>query len=91
MKEKIEQSGGRIDQIYHCPHLENSGCMCRKPKTGMIQQALYDFPEISIDNSILVGDSDSDIQAGQRMNLNTIKVTAEYTLEKWTSDFLLIR
>ena len=54
----------------------------------MIQQAVIDFPEIIIENSYLVGDSDSDIEAGERMKLQTIKVDDNYTLEKWTVDLL---
>ena len=89
MKERIEKLGGKINKIYYCPHLEEFDCMCRKPNPGMIQQAIIDFPEIIIDDSCLVGDSDSDIEAGKRMNLNTVKVDNDYTLAKWTSDFLV--
>ena len=88
MKEKIEQSGGRINKIYYCPHLEESDCPCRKPKPGMIEYALLDFPEIVIEDSYLIGDSDSDIEAGKRMNLSAIKVNNEYTLAKWTTELL---
>jgi len=90
MQKTIEKSGGKINKIYYCPHLEKIDCMCRKPKTGMIQQAIIDFPDIIIDASYLVGDSDSDIEAGQRMNLSTVKVDDDYTLAKWTIDLLRV-
>ncbi|MEC9209675.1 MAG: HAD family hydrolase [Bacteroidota bacterium] len=89
MEDKIKQSGGWINKIYYCPHLEESDCLCRKPKSGMIQQAIVDFSEIIIEHSYLVGDSDSDIEAGKRMNLKTVKVDNDYTLAKWTSDLLV--
>ena len=88
MQASIKQSSGRIAKIYYCPHLASSNCYCRKPKTGMIQQAVIDFPEIIIEKSYLVGDSDSDIEAGERMKLQTIKVDDNYTLAKWTVDLL---
>lgn len=88
MQEKIEKSGGKITKIYYCPHLEELDCMCRKPKPGMLRQAIIDFPEINIEDSYLIGDSDSDIEAGKRMNLKTIKVDDDYTLAKWTGSFL---
>ena len=88
MIEKIEQSGGRINKIYYCPHLEAFDCLCRKPNPGMIQQAIIDFPDIVIKKSYLIGDSDSDIEAGKRMNLNTVKVDNNYTLAKWTANLL---
>ena len=90
MQERIVKSGGKIDKIYYCPHLEAVDCMCRKPNPGMMQQAVIDFPEIIIDNSYLVGDSDSDIEAGKKMNLNTVKVDRAYTLAKWTADLLRV-
>jgi len=90
MEELIEKSGGKINKIYHCPHLEESDCTCRKPEPGMIEHALLDFPKIVIENSYLIGDSDSDIEAGRRMNLNTVKVDNEHTLAKWTSELLSV-
>ena len=52
----------------------------------MIKHAIVDFPDIIISDSFLVGDSDSDIEAGKRMNLTTVKVDNTYTLEKWVMD-----
>ena len=88
MQEMVSKTGGTIDRIYYCPHLEESDCMCRKPKIGMLEQAILDFPDIIIDRSYLVGDSDSDIEAGKKMNLNTIRVNNSYTLFKWATDLL---
>ena len=90
MEERIEKLGGKINKIYHCPHLEELDCLCRKPRPGMIEQALFDFPEIVLENSYLIGDSDSDIETGKRMNLSTVKVDNEYTLAKWTTEFLVV-
>ena len=56
----------------------------------MIHQAIADFPEIDRQNSYLIGDSDSDIEAGNRMNLNTVKVDNEYTLAKWTAELMSV-
>jgi len=90
MKKKICKAQGKINKIYYCPHLEESRCLCRKPKPGMIQQALIDFPGIIIEDSYLVGDSDSDIQAGREMNLHTVKVDNHYTLAKWAIDLIRV-
>ena len=87
---EIRKLNGKIDKIYFCPHLVREKCGCRKPKAGMIQQAKLDYPEINFENSYLVGDSLSDIEAGERMNLNTVKVDNEYTLAKWTAELMSI-
>ena len=72
-----------IDKIYFCPCLEGDDCNCRKPKTGMLENAKLDFPEIKIEDSFLIGDSDSDIIAGKKFGLTTIKVSSEFTLFDW--------
>ncbi len=88
MIDKIKYSGGHIDKIYFCPHLAELNCICRKPKTGMIENAIKDYPMIVIEDSFLIGDSDTDIEAGFRMGLKTFKVSNNFTLAKWTDSLL---
>lgn len=88
MKSEIEKKGGRIDAIYYCPDLASKKCNCRKPGTKMFENAIKDFPKIDVQKSFMIGDSDSDIEAGEAMYLNTVKVDNNYTLAKWTNEFL---
>ena len=90
MLDAIKKVGGKIDNIYYCPHLDAENCKCRKPNTGMIEQAIIDFPDLENENSYLVGDSDSDITAGNEMGLITVKVDNEYTLAKWGEELLSV-
>ena len=83
MQRKLNPDFDLIDKIYFCPCLEGDSCNCRKPKTGMLEEAKLDFPEIIIKNSFLIGDSESDIQAGNKFGLKTIKVNETYTLNNW--------
>jgi len=87
---ELKKNGGVIDKVYYCPHLSTENCSCRKPNPGMIQQAIIDFPEIKIEDSYLIGDSDTDILAGNKMGLITVKVDNEYTLSKWCDELLSI-
>lgn len=66
----LADRGVDLDGIYYCPHHAEKGlgeykidCSCRKPKPGMLFNAIEDL-NIDIDNSILVGDKVSDINAG---------------------------
>ena len=77
-----------IDKIYFCPCLEGVDCKCRKPKIGMLENAKLDFPEIEIENSFLVGDSESDIIAGKNFGLNTVKVSNDYNLNDWLQSII---
>ncbi len=65
MINEFEKKGIKISKVYHCPHHpEFSGeCECRKPKPKMILDAQKEF-DIDLANSILVGDKNSDIEAG---------------------------
>ena len=83
MQRKLNPDFDLIDKIYFCPCLEGDSCNCRKPKTGMLEEAKLDFPEIIIKNSFLIGDSESDIEAGNKFGLKTIKVNETYTLNNW--------
>jgi D-glycero-D-manno-heptose 1,7-bisphosphate phosphatase len=63
--------GAHLDAIYFCPHDKNE-CDCRKPGPGMFEQAFHDFPIVSSTNSIIIGDSISDIEAGIHLGMPTI-------------------
>ncbi len=39
----VAAAGGRLDRFYVCPHAEEAGCPCRKPKPGLIEQAAGDW------------------------------------------------
>ncbi len=74
MLEQVEAAGGRIDRIYFCPYRSEEGADCRKPAVGMGKKALQDFPEIRLEAAWVVGDSISDIEFGNRMEINTALV-----------------
>lgn len=65
MIDQFRQERIEIAKVYHCPHHPDfSGeCECRKPHPGMILQAQKEF-DIDLGHSILVGDKNSDIEAG---------------------------
>ena len=60
MLEELAAKGARIDDVFYCPHEENS-CHCRKPKPGLVYAA-RDKWNIDLAHSLLLGDSDSDQQ-----------------------------
>ncbi|MCF8296325.1 MAG: HAD family hydrolase [Saprospiraceae bacterium] len=72
MLDEISRAGGRIDKIYYCPDMHNTGSKNRKPEIGMALQAKNDFPEIDFEKSIMIGDSASDIIFGNRLNMKTV-------------------
>lgn len=77
MLKHIEEAGGKIDEIYFCPHDRDEDCGCRKPAPGMAHRAKKEFPEVDFSKSIMVGDSDSDIGFGKNAGMVTVKITTE--------------
>lgn len=75
LRERLAARGARLDAIYVCPH-DDGQCNCRKPLTGLFEQAFKDFPAASPENSVMVGDSLSDIEAGSRLGMRTVFVTS---------------
>jgi D-glycero-D-manno-heptose 1,7-bisphosphate phosphatase len=79
--------GARLDAIYYCPHdPSRRPCTCRKPETGLFEQAMRDFPSICSQNSLVIGDSFSDIQVGSRLGMRTIFIEGELLHAKACAD-----
>lgn len=104
---KVETLLGReaayLDRIYYCPHHPDKGfagervslkivCQCRKPKTGMIEQAVL---ELNIDcaKSWLIGDTSTDLETARRAGLKSILVETGYAglddKHQVTADFIV--
>jgi D-glycero-D-manno-heptose 1,7-bisphosphate phosphatase len=61
MCREIESRGGRITDIFYCPHLPADDCNCRKPRPGLLFRAQKKY-NIDLSDTIMVGDSEKDIQ-----------------------------
>jgi D-glycero-D-manno-heptose 1,7-bisphosphate phosphatase len=67
------QAGAHVDAVYHCPHAEGV-CTCRKPEPGMLEQAARDAG-VGASESVMIGDADSDVEAGRRFGARTVQLT----------------
>ncbi|MBF0196139.1 MAG: HAD-IIIA family hydrolase [Planctomycetes bacterium] len=69
----LKPSGISLEKIYYCPHSFSEPCTCRKPGVGMLQRA---FNEMSLlkEGSYMVGDQESDVQAGKDFGVKTIRI-----------------
>ena len=73
LRDLLAKFCAHLDAIYYCPH-QRDACNCRKPLPGMFYKAFTDFPGADAANSLLVGDSLSDIQAGCALGMTTVFV-----------------
>lgn len=67
MVDAIKKAGGRVDHVFYCPKLASENADCRKPNTGMGIEAQRMFPNIDFKKSLMVGDSISDMEFGDRL------------------------
>jgi histidinol-phosphate phosphatase family protein len=61
---ELQAEGARVDAVYYCPHVPEARCSCRKPRPNLLWQASRDW-RINLPQSVLVGDSESDLQAAR--------------------------
>lgn len=89
INEYLKEETG-VDAIYYCPHLPPEGeeihpyrifCNCRKPDSGLIEQAIADY-KIDREKSYMVGDRETDIMAGKKAGLKTVWIKSKYNTER---------
>ena len=84
METLLGKENAYFNHIYVCPHHPDSGypeenkaykidCLCRKPKTGMVEEAAAQY-NIDLGNSWIIGDTTTDIQMGVNRGIRTILV-----------------
>ncbi|MEO1784750.1 HAD-IIIA family hydrolase [Thermodesulfobium sp. 4217-1] len=80
MQAELLKSGAKIDKIFFCPHDILDNCDCRKPKPGMIFQALLELERDEVDINVpkyFIGDTDSDMQTAKNAGIIGLKIDAE--------------
>lgn len=82
MEELLAHHGIHLSAIYFCPHhnkIEN--CLCRKPEPLMLEKAMAQF-DIDPAQSWFIGDKKSDVEAGLRAGVRTIRIRKNQDLRK---------
>jgi histidinol-phosphate phosphatase family protein len=79
LRERLSQRGAHLDGIFVCPH-DHGTCSCRKPATGLFEQALTAAPWADPARCAMVGDMVTDVQPAASLGMRTV------LLESLTSD-----
>lgn len=77
MMQQLSQSGAKIDAVYYCPHSSEENCDCRKPKTGLLEQAAREHA-IDLRRSFVVGDRYTDIALARNAHARSVLVRTGY-------------
>jgi len=77
MNQQLAEAGARVDAVYFCPHVSADGCVCRKPKTGMLELAAREHG-IDVKRSFVVGDRYGDIELARNAGGRSVLVRTGY-------------
>ena len=80
MLAEIRQAGGRIDGIYTCTAVDEDDPR-RKPNPGLFEEARRDWPDITPERSLMLGDSQYDRDFARNCGMDFVLIeTAEITI-----------
>lgn len=68
----FKSQGIEFDEILICPHMPETECDCRKPKTGLVSFWLKNN-FLNKFNSYVIGDRETDMQFAKNMGIKSIK------------------
>ncbi|MGR9635260.1 D-glycero-alpha-D-manno-heptose-1,7-bisphosphate 7-phosphatase [Bacillus cereus] len=76
LKEEIiaEEPLAIIDEISTCIHKPKENCICRKPEPGLIIDLANKY-DIDLSKSYMIGDRETDIEAGQKAGTRTVLIS----------------
>ena len=75
----IERSLNLLTILY-CPHHNTiESCICRKPDSLMLEKIIARY-EVSIEDSFMIGDSERDIHAAQKIGLKSVQIKTNSNL-----------
>jgi D-glycero-D-manno-heptose 1,7-bisphosphate phosphatase len=87
----LSREAAHIDRYYYCPHHPTEGigpyrmdCECRKPKPGLLLKAGLEMG-LDLEQSYLVGDNVTDVEAGIHAGAKSILVLTGYGESLWRS------
>ena len=79
-----------IDDIRVCTHRQDEVCDCRKPKPGMLLSAAEHW-DVDLSRSYMIGDRDSDVEAGARAGCTPVFIDLDYAGPKPTKQSVTVR
>lgn len=69
----LRRAGARVDAVYFCPHGPQQACGCRKPATGLLEEAAAHFP-YDKRTSFVAGDRNSDLKLARNAGIKALPV-----------------
>jgi len=68
LEQDLLRDGIAIEASFHCPHLPDAGCACRKPEPGLLERARRELGA-DLARSFVIGDAASDLALARTAGL----------------------
>ncbi|MCU1293456.1 MAG: gmhB [Bryobacterales bacterium] len=75
-EELLATAGVSVGATLYCPHAPEDDCECRKPRPGLLLRAAAEH-ELDLSSSFMVGDKESDWEAGVAAGCTPILLASE--------------
>ena len=85
----LKDNNTSIDDFYFCPHIPDENCQCRKPNPGMLIKAVQDY-DIDMNQSFMIGNSLTDVQAAQKAGCKGILLNQNQTLLELVTNLIKV-
>lgn len=83
----FSSQGILFDEIFICPHMPEDNCVCRKPKTGLLDQFMRETP-INKTCSWVIGDRDTDRKLADNLGVLFLPISQKFGWEQITQTIL---
>jgi D-glycero-D-manno-heptose 1,7-bisphosphate phosphatase len=84
----FKNEGIKIEKVLYCPHHPDGivpeyakDCLCRKPNAKLLKDVIEEN-NYQMDEIVLIGDKNTDIEAGKRLGIKTFLVETGYGAEE---------
>jgi D-glycero-D-manno-heptose 1,7-bisphosphate phosphatase len=81
---QLAEVGGKIQEIFYCPHHPDEDCPCRKPKPGMFHQIQEKYA-LDFSETYFIGDTITDVHVANAVGCKPmliLSIKGQKTLEK---------
>jgi len=79
----LNGEGIQFNGVFICPHSANENCVCRKPKTGLIDEFIR-TNKVDLLHSFVLGDRETDVQLARNIGCKAVRLTSD---ESTRADF----
>jgi imidazoleglycerol-phosphate dehydratase / histidinol-phosphatase len=76
MMHLLNGEGIQFSAVFICPHSPNENCVCRKPRTGLVDEFIR-TNNVDLAHSCVFGDRETDVQLARNLGCRSVRLTSD--------------